>query len=47
MIGSPISPVVSDIYVENFEKKAMVSFTGIPPGFGGARWMIPLLSSRN
>ena len=30
-IGSPISPVVSDIYVENFERKAMVSFAGIPP----------------
>ena len=29
-IGSPISPVVSDIYVENFER-AMVSFMGIPP----------------
>ena len=30
-IGSPISPVVSDIYVENFERKAMVSFAGTPP----------------
>ena len=30
-IGSPISPVVSDIYVENFESKAMVSFAGVIP----------------
>ena len=30
-IGSPISPVVSDIYVENFERKALVSFAGVPP----------------
>ena len=30
-IGSPISPVVSDIYVENVERKAMVAFAGVPP----------------
>ena len=30
-IGSPVSPVVTDIYVENFEVKALQSFSGVIP----------------
>ena len=30
-IGSPVCPVVTDIYVENFEVKALQSFSGVIP----------------
>ena len=30
-IGSPVSPVVTDMYVEKFESKALQSFSGLTP----------------
>ena len=41
-IGSPISPVVSDIYGRLWCLSQVYL-----PGFGGATWMIRLLSSRS
>ena len=46
-IGSPISPVVSDIMWRISRGRLWCLSRVYLPGFGGAMWMIPLLSSRN
>ena len=30
-MGSPVSPIIVDLYMEDFERKALASFTGSPP----------------
>ena len=44
-MGSPISPIVANLYMEGFEKKAINS-SAHPPVSGEDLLMIPLPSSR-
>ena len=44
-MGSPVSPVVANLYNEYFEQKAL-STASHPPGSGTGMWMTPLLSTR-
>ena len=37
-MGSPISPIVANLYMEHFERKALRSATN-PPGYGTGLWM--------
>ena len=43
--GSPISPLVADLLIENFEART-ISTTPNPSGCGLGMWMTPLLSTR-
>ena len=43
-MGSPVSPIVVNLYMEYFEQKALS--TALPPGFGGGMWMTLLSSKR-
>ena len=36
--GSPVSPIVANLYLESFERKALMSATN-PPGHGSGLWM--------
>ena len=42
-MGSPISPIVANLYMEDFEIKAINS-SPQPPIFGKDLWMTPLPS---
>ena len=44
-MGSPVSPIVANLYMEYLEQKAL-STAPHPPGFGAGLWMTPLLSTR-
>ena len=44
-MGSPVSPIVTNLYMEHFEREAFRSASN-PPGFGLGLWMT-LLSSSN
>ena len=44
-MGSPISPIVANLYMEHFEREALLSASN-PPGIGLGLWMT-LLSSSN
>ena len=45
-MGSPISPIVAKLYMEDLETKAIQQLH-IPLHSGRGLWMIPLLSSRH
>ena len=44
-IGSPVSPIVANLYMEHFEKTAL-STAATPHGCGWDMWMTPLSSNR-
>ena len=44
-MGSPVSPIVANLYMEYLEQKAL-STAPHPPGSGAGLWMTPLLSTR-
>ena len=44
-VGSPLSPIIANLYMEAFEKQA-ISTAPHPPPFGEGLWMIHLSSSR-
>ena len=44
-MGSPVSPIVANLYMEYLEQKAL-STAPHPPGSGVGMWMTPLLSTR-
>ena len=44
-MGSPVSPIVANLYMEFLEQKAL-STAPHPPGSGAGLWMTPLLSTR-
>ena len=45
-MGSPVSPIVANLYMEYFEQKAL-STAPHPKGFGWGMWMTHLSSRRN
>ena len=44
-MGSPVSPIVANLYMEYFEQKALSTAT-YPPSSSAGLWMTPLLSKR-
>ena len=44
-MGSPVSPIVANLYMEYLEQKAL-STAPHPPGSGTGMWMTPLSSTR-
>ena len=42
-MGSPVSPIVANLYMEYLEQKALST---APPGSGAGMWMTPLSSTR-
>ena len=44
-MGSPVSPIVANLYMEYLEQKAL-STSPHPPGSGAGMWMTPLSSTR-
>ena len=44
-MGSPVSPIVANLYMEYLEQKAL-STAPHPPGSGAGMWMMLLLSTR-
>ena len=44
-MGSPVSPIVANLYMEYLEQKAL-STTPTHPGSGAGMWMTPFLSTR-
>ena len=44
-MGSPVSPIVANLYMEYLEQKAL-STAPNPPGPGAGMWMTPLVSTR-
>ena len=44
-MGSPVSPIVANLYMEYLEQKAL-STAPHPPGSGAGMWMTPFLSTR-
>ena len=44
-MGSPISSLIANIFIEDFEVKALQSFLH-PPPFCSGLWMTPLSSTR-
>ena len=44
-MGSPVSPIVANLYMEYLEQKAL-STAPNPPNSGAGMWMTPLLSTR-
>ena len=44
-MGSPVSPIVANLYMEYLEQKSL-STAPHPPGSGTGLWMTPLLSTR-
>ena len=44
-MGSPISPIVANLYMEFFEQKVL-STASNPLGYGAGKWMTPLSSKR-
>ena len=44
-MGSPVSPIIANLYMECLEQKAL-SNTHTPPGSGTGLWITPLSSTR-
>ena len=44
-MGSPVSPIVSNLYMEYLEQKALSTAPHLP-GSGAGMWITPLLSTR-
>ena len=44
-MGSPVSPIVANLYMEYLEQKAL-STAPHPPHSGAGMWMTPLSSTR-
>ena len=44
-MGSPVSPIVANLYMEYLEQKALNTAPN-PPGSGTGLWMSPLSSTR-
>ena len=44
-MGSPVSPIVANLYMEYLEQKAL-STAPHPPSSGAGMWMTPLTSTR-
>ena len=44
-MGSPVSPIVANLYMEYLEQKALTTAPYLP-GFGAGMWMSPLSSTR-
>ena len=44
-MGSPVSPIVANLYMEYLEQKGL-STAPTPPSSGTGMWMTPLLSTR-
>ena len=44
-MGSPVSPIVANLYMEYFEQKALSTATH-PPDSGAGLWMTPLSSKK-
>ena len=44
-LGSPISPIMANLFMEHFDPKA-INTVPICPGFGLDMWMTPFLSNR-
>ena len=44
-MGSPVSPILANLYMEYLEQKAL-SIAPYPPSSGAGMWMTPLLSTR-
>ena len=44
-MGSPVSPIVANLYMEYIEQKTL-STAPQPPGPGAGLWMTPLSSTR-
>ena len=42
-MGSPVSPIVANFYMEYLEQKALITAPN-PPGSGAGLWMTPLSS---
>ena len=45
-MGSPVSPIVANLYMEYLEQKALSTAPHPTPGSGTGMWMTPLLSTR-
>ena len=45
-MGSPVSPIVANLYMEYLEQKALSTATHPTPGSGAGMWMTPLSSKR-
>ena len=45
-MGSPLSPIVANLYMEYLEQKALSTAPHPPPGFGAGLWMTPLSFTR-
>ena len=45
-MGSPVSPIVANLYMEYLEQKALSTAPNPPPNFGAGMWMTPLSSTR-
>ena len=46
-MGSPVSPIVANLYMEYLEQKALRTAPHpTPPGSGAGMWMTPLSSTR-
>ena len=45
-MGSPVSPIVANLYMEYLEQKALSTAPNPPPNSGAGMWMTPLLSTR-
>ena len=45
-MGSPVSPIVANLYMEYLEQKALSTAPHPPPNSGAGMWMTPLSSTR-
>ena len=45
-MGSPVSPIVANLYTEYLEQKALSTAPNSPPGSGAGLWMTSLSSTR-
>ena len=45
-MGSPVSPIVANLYMEYLEQKALSTAPTHPPNSGAGMWMTPLSSTR-
>ena len=45
-MGSPVSPIVANLYMEYLEQKALSTPAPNPPNSGAGMWMTPLSSTR-
>ena len=43
-MGSPVSPIVANLYMEYLEQKALSTAPHPPPNSGAGMWMIPFVN---